>query len=135
MSRQDKTRDVDSAYAATRMKDARAYLQQAQVSLDYVEGTRRYATVVSAAAIAGIAATDVVCARTLGKVSAGAHNQAAKLLSTIYGSEKAGIDLSKLLGIKTGAQYAGKTVTERDAIEAIKRAQRLVMFAESHQRK
>ena len=135
MTRQDKTRDVDSAYAATRMDDAQAYLQQAQISLDYVEGTRRYATVVSAAAIAGIAATDVVCARTLGKVSAGAHNQAAKLLSTVYESEKARIDLSKLLGIKTGAQYAGKTVTERDAVEAIKRAQRLVIFAESHQRK
>src|SRR5699024_11879427 len=70
VTRQDKTRDVDSAYAATRMEDAQAYLQQAQISLDYVEGTRRYATVVSAAVIAGIAATDVVCARTLGKVSA-----------------------------------------------------------------
>src|SRR5699024_3015594 len=105
MTRQDKTRVVDKAYSATRMHDARAYLHQAQISLEHVQGARRYATVVSAAALAGMAAADVVCAGTLGRVSTGAHNQAAKLLATVYGSQKAQTDLTKLLGIKTGAQY------------------------------
>lgn len=134
MTRQDKTRDVDKAYAATRMNDAHALLQQAQVSLEAVDGTRRYATVVSAATITGIAAADVACALTLGKISVGAHGQATKLLAAVYGSEKARVDLSKLLRIKTGAQYVEKSVTERDATEAIKRAQRLIAFAESQQR-
>lgn len=135
MTRQDKTRDVDKTYAAIRLSDAHAFLQQAEMSLEYVDGARRYATVVSAAATAGIAAADVACALTLGMISTGAHNQASKLLASISGSEKARSDLSKLLGIKTGAQYAGKSITAREANEAITRARRLIDFAESQHRR
>jgi len=56
MAREDKTRAVDQRYAETRLSDARAYLQQAEISLEFVDGPRRNATVVSSAVLAGIAA-------------------------------------------------------------------------------
>jgi len=45
MAREDKTRAVDGSYAKTRLGDARAYLQQADISLQLVDGPRRNATV------------------------------------------------------------------------------------------
>lgn len=135
MARADKTRTVDRAYAETRLSDARAYLQQAEISLQLVAGPRRHATVVSSAALAGITASDAVCARSLGMVSTGANDQAGRLLSRVSGSTKAVGDLSTLVAIKTAAQYAGKSMAERQAKDAIARAARLIAFAESQRRR
>jgi hypothetical protein len=66
MAREDKTRPVDRAHAETRLNDARAFLQQADISLQFVDGPRRNATVVSSAVLAGIAACDAACALALG---------------------------------------------------------------------
>jgi|SRR5664279_2468120 len=134
MARSDKTRAVDRAYAETRLSDARAYLQQAEISLQFVDGSRRNATVVSSAVIAGIAASDAACALALGLVSAGAHDQAIRLLARINGSTRAVGHLSKLIAIKTAAQYTGKSMAERQATDAITRALRLIEFAESQRR-
>lgn len=135
MAREDKTRSVDRAYAETRLNDARAFLQQADISLRLVDGPRRNATVVSSAVLAGIAACDATCALALGIVSAGAHDQAVRLLTRVSGSSKAVGDLSKLVSIKTAAQYAGRSIPERQAMDAITRAKRLVAFAESQFRR
>jgi hypothetical protein len=78
----------------------RAYLQQADISLQLVDGLRRNATVVSSAVLAGIAACDAACALALGMVSAGAHEQAVRLLARVSGSTRAAGDLSKLVAIK-----------------------------------
>ena len=135
MAREDKTRSVDRAHAETRLSDARAFLQQADISLQLVDGPRRNATVVSSAVLAGIAACDAVCALALGLVSAGAHDQAVRLLTRVSGSTNAVGDLSKLVTIKTAAQYTGKSMAERQATDAIARAKRLVAFAESQRRR
>jgi len=135
MAREDKTRAADRAQADIRLSDARAYLQQAEISLQLVDGPRRYATVVSSAVLAGVAACDAACALALGIVSAGAHDQAVRLLTRVSDSTKAVSDLSKLVSIKTGAQYTGKSMAERQAMDAISRAQRLVAFAESQLRR
>jgi hypothetical protein len=135
MAREDKTRAADRTYAETRLSDARAYLQQADISLHLVDGPRRYATVVSSAVLAGIAACDAACALALGMVSAGAHDQAVRLLARVSGSAKAVGDLSKLVAIKTAAQYTGKSMAERQATDAITQAQRLIAFAESQLRR
>jgi hypothetical protein len=135
MVREDKTRSVDRTHAETRLNDARAYLQQAEISLQFVDDPRRYATVVSSGVLAGIAACDAACALALGIVSAGAHDQALRLLTRVSGSTKAVADLSKLVSIKTAAQYTGKSMAERHATDAIARAQRLVAFAESQLRR
>jgi hypothetical protein len=55
MAREDKVRAVDRAFAETRLSVARAFLQQADISLQLVEGSLRNATVVSSAVLAGIA--------------------------------------------------------------------------------
>lgn len=135
MAREGKTRAADWAYAETRLSDARAYLQQAEISLQFVDGSRRNATVVSSAVIAGIAASDAACALALGMVSAGAHDQAIRLLARISGSSRAVGHLSKLIAIKTAAQYTGKSMAERQATDAITRALRLLEFAESQRRR
>jgi len=135
MAREDKTRAADRAYAETRLSDARAFLQQAEISLQFVEGGRRNATVVSSAVLAGIAAADAACALALGMVSAGAHDQAARLLAHVSGSNRAVGHLSKLIAIKTAAQYTGKSMAERQATDAIARALRLIEFAETQRRR
>lgn len=135
MAREDKTRPVDRAHAENRLNDARAFLQQAEISLQFVDGPRRHATVVSSAVLAGIAACDAACALALGMVSSGAHDQAVRLLTHVSGSTKAVGDLSKLVAIKTATQYTGKSMAERQATDAITRAQRLVAFAESQLRR
>lgn len=135
MAREDKTRPVDRVHAQARLDDARAFLQQAEISLQFVDGPRRNATGVSSAVLAGIAACDAACALALGIVSAGAHDQALRLLTRVSGSTKAVGDLSKLVAIKTAAQYTGKSIAERQATDAIKRAQRLIAFAESQLRR
>ena len=135
MAREDKTRSVDPAYAETRLSDAQAYLQQAEISFELVEGPRRHATVVSSAVLAGIAASDAACALALGMVSTGAHDQAVRMLGRVSGSTKAVGNLSKLLALKTAAQYTGKAIAERQAAEAIVRARRLIEFAVSERRR
>jgi hypothetical protein len=64
-----------------------------------------------------------------------AHDQAVRLLARVSGSAKAVGDLSKLVAIKTAAQYTGKSMAERQATDAITQAQRLVAFAESQLRR
>ena len=135
MAREDKTRAVDRAYAETRLSAARAFLQQADISLQLVEGPLRNATVVSSAVLAAIAASDAACALTLGMLPAGAHDNAVMLLASVSGSKRAVGDLSKLLALKTAAQYTGKSMAERQAVDAITRAQRLFAFADSQRRR
>jgi len=134
MARDDKTRAVNRAFADNRLDGARAFLQQAEISLQLVDGPGRNATVVSSAVLAGIAACDAACALALGRVSAGAHDQAVKVLQGVSGSTKAVADLSRLLNIKTTSQYTAKSMAERQATDAVARAQRLIAFAESQRR-
>jgi len=135
MARADKTRAVDRAYAETRLSGARAFLQQAEISLQLIDGTHRCPTVVSSAVLAGIAASDAACGLALGMVSAGPHDQAVRLLNSVSGSTRAVRDLSRLVAMKTAAQYAGRSMVERQAEDAIRRARRLVRFAESQRRR
>lgn len=65
---------------------------------------------------------------------AGTHDQAANVLQEVSGSNKAVADLSRLLNIKTASQYTAKSMTERQATDAITRARRLIAFAESRRR-
>lgn len=130
MARADKIQHRDRTYAGARLGDARAFLQQAEISRELVEGDRRHTTAASSAILAGVAAADAACAYALGYVSSGAHDQAPKILARIDGSTKARGDLSRLLILKTSAQYAGQSLTERRSADAIARATRLIEFAE-----
>lgn len=134
MARADKTRPADRALMETRLRDAHAFVRQAEISLELIDGPRRNATVVSSAVLAGIAAADAVCAAKLGCVAAGAHDQAGRTMRKVHGSAKAVADLSRLLAIKTASQYAGDSITDRQAGDAIVRARRLAAYAETHRR-
>lgn len=135
MAREGKTREFARTDAETRLRKARAFLQQADISRQHVDGPERNTAVVSSAVLAGIAAADAVCGLALGMASAGAHDQAVKLLARVSGSTKAVGDLSRLVAHKTAAHYSEKSMTERQATDALRRAQRLIEFAESQRRK
>ena len=131
MARADKTRPAGRTQAATRLADAHAFLQQAEISAELIDGPRRDATVVSSAVLAGIAAADAACGARLGEIAVGSHDSAPRLLKQVVGSERSVTALSRLLSLKSTSQYAGDVVGFRHATEAIERARRLVEFAES----
>ncbi len=83
MARTDKERTVDRSFAVARLGVARAFLQQAEVSLDYVDGIHKFTTVISSAILAGIAASDAACGFALGRISQGEHVRASVLLKQI----------------------------------------------------
>jgi hypothetical protein len=134
MPREDRIGSAGRVEALARLDDARAFLQQAELSLELVDGSRRYAVAVSSAVLAGIAAADAACAVSLGTTSAGQHDQVVKLLRRISGGGRASNDMSRLLASKSAAQYSGGSVTQRAAADSIARAQRLVRFAEEQLR-
>jgi hypothetical protein len=135
MSRQDNIRVVERSYEEQRLAFALASRDQAELTLEALKGPGTAAVAASSAIQAGIAAADAACAHVLGLASAGAHDQATKLLSRISESSKAVNDLGRLLSIKTSVQYGGRAVTEAQAKEAIDRANRLIDFAERIRRR
>lgn len=135
MPRQDKIRAVDRAYGDQRLIFALASRDQAELTLEALKGPGTAAVAASSAIQAGIAAADAACAFVLLLTSAGAHDQATKLLGRISQSTKAVNDLGRLLSIKTAVQYAGRAVSESQARDAIERANRLIDFAERQRRR
>jgi len=83
---------------------------------------------VSNAVLAGIAASDAICGRALGRRPAGEnHKDAIELLktATVNGPAYAR-DLARLLEMKTNSQYSPMTLTRASAEKAIEWATRLV---------
>jgi hypothetical protein len=83
---------------------------------------------ISNAVLAGIAAADAICGRTLGQAAKGdAHDEAARLLGTT-GPEAAQQvnDLRRLLALKTNSQYSPLVLTDSTAADAIRWASRLI---------
>lgn len=134
MARTDKERTVDRNFAVARLGAARAFLQQAEMSLDYVDGVYKFTTVVSSAILAGIAASDAACGFTLGRISQGEHVRASMLLKQIIDGSPAATKFTRLVAQKTPTQYLSSSPNERSAQVAIAHATFLIEFAESHER-
>ena len=114
-----------------RADDAHEFLLAAQLIFDHSADTgmkHRGKSVGSLAVLAGIAASDAICGRALGKCAAGeAHEEAVKLLATatVNGPVYAR-DLRRLLRSKTNVQYSPIVVGEGRNTELVKYARRLV---------
>lgn len=119
------------AESKKRLNDAYAHLELAETAAGDKRSATRNASV-SAAVLAGIAASDAACCAVLGEVSRGEnHRDAAELLGRIAdGGRKAAKDLERLIAMKTKSQYGFDDVAPSDPVAAIRRAKSLVEFAE-----
>jgi uncharacterized protein (DUF1810 family) len=132
MTRRSRTTGVERSYALARLSAAQAYLQQAVLSRELVEGPFGHSTVVSAATIAGIAAADAACGHALGLVNAsGNHSDAVDLLRTVRGGGPPAKALGNLLGKKSESQYTAQPTSESAAKRALRHAEVVVEFAQT----
>ncbi|MGH3082594.1 MAG: hypothetical protein ACRDNP_00785 [Gaiellaceae bacterium] len=84
------------------------------------------------AVLSGIAAGDAACCVALGRRSRGEdHREAAALLRQIVpGGDRAAKTLIELLNLKDTAQYGLIPITQRELTTALRRAKRLLDFAD-----
>lgn len=127
-----RTRRCGEREAGKRLKDARTYLEVA----DLVAGEEASASVSVAAGLAvlaGIAASDAACCKALGQSSRGTdHRDAADLLRQVApGGERAAKDFERLVALKDSAHYGFMDVAAGDLTGALRRAAALVGFAEA----
>ncbi len=81
--------------------------------------------------LAGIAAADAACCKTLGESSRGPDHQDASIFvrRITPGGENAAKHLERLVGLKDKAHYSFLNVSAHDRTAAIRRATKLVDFA------
>ena len=119
-----KSAPCGNAEARARIQKANDFLEVAELAVSEL-----FDPAASNAVIAGVAASDAVCCHRLGKRSSGAdHREAVRLLSAI--DREMGVLLARLLAVKHKAQYDHQAVGEREAEIAVRRARRLVEFAQ-----
>lgn len=127
MPRPARTRSVSAAQVRACAGKAQDYLDAARDELR----AERHVAATSLAIHAAINAADAVCGARLGARAAGeAHDQALALLRTA-GSDGAAVEkeLSRLLPLKTKAEYDPDDVAAGVAGKAVERADRCVAVA------
>lgn len=127
-NRQGRTRPCTRADAKRRAQEATEFLAAVDVLAD---GDRQFTgdVVVSNAVLAAIAAADALCGVHLGVMSASENHADA---STLLGKHdrKLGIDLGRVLALKSGAQYGTKSATVEEVKMSRRVAARLVDLAQ-----
>jgi hypothetical protein len=114
--------------ARNRLRTAQAYLEVADLVLGERDRAEMPAVAAGLAVLAGIAASDAICAIRLQSVHRGQdHRGAADLLEgATPDGKKLAITLLRLLDVKDAAHYGVVVVTHQKAREATKRADLLV---------
>jgi hypothetical protein len=127
VARDPKTRPATRQDARTRLQSAQAYLQVAELALGDRDGAMP-GVAAGVAVLAGIAASDAICASRLGLIHrSDNHRAAADLLaqSTTDGKRLA-LTLGKLIEIKDTAHYGLSVVEPARARHAVGWARKLV---------
>lgn len=126
-----RTQDCGEAEARRRLGDARAQLDLAELATpDSAPEDRKAAA--SCAVLAGIAAADAACCKSLGRRSRSQdHRDAVTLVRQVApGGSDAAKQLERLLGIKDQTQYGFEDVGGQRFEAARRQARALVAFAE-----
>jgi hypothetical protein len=127
-----RTQACSEADATMRLRHARKFLEVAELVAG--EGSEiEYASQAAALAVlAGIAATDAACCKSLGRRSRGQdHRSAIALVERVTpGGTRAAQALNRLLSLKDEAQYGLFDVGGQDLKSALRQAKELVRFAE-----
>jgi len=109
------------ALIVVKLAKAKEFLLMAQLALD----GELFDAAVSNAATAAINAGDALCLLSVGQhFSGGQHERAVSELRQA-GYRQESEQLSRILGVKTKAQYSGRRCTRQEADDAVKRAERL----------
>ncbi|MEZ0166814.1 hypothetical protein AB2L27_18830 [Kineococcus sp. LSe6-4] len=132
MSPSGRTSDCSPTEGRTRLEQARAFLEVAELIVDEIDdGLATPQVAASLAVLSGIAASDAVCCSRLGQRSRGQdHRQAVDLLATVRPDGPAmAKDLRRLLEIKDQAHYAATMVSATRVEQAVQWARRLYDLA------
>jgi hypothetical protein len=125
-----RSRPCGAADARKRLGDAEKYLEVAEL-VATEDSLESHNVATGLAVLAGIAAADAACCKTLGESSRGPdHRDAASFLRRIVpGGDAAASSFERLVGIKDRAHYSFLNVSGQDRTGAIRRAGQLVGFA------
>ena len=127
-----RTQTCSDADATTRLRHAHKFLEVAELVAG--EGNEAdYASQAAALAVlAGIAASDAACCKSLGRRSRGQDHRAAITLveQVAPGGKRAAQSLNRLLSLKDEAHYGLFDVGGKDLKSALRQAGDLVRFAE-----
>ena len=123
MAERGRTQHCGQAQARTRLQDARAHLELADLHGPTSDSAARKAAV-SAAVLAGIAAADAACCAALGERSRSqAHRDATRLVDGIApGGPAAAKKLAQLLNVKDASQYGFDDLTGPRLTAAVRQA-------------
>jgi hypothetical protein len=127
-----RTQPCDRAQAHTRLENAQKSLEVAELVAGEEEIPASRSVAAALAVLAGIAAADAACCAALTRRSRGEdHREAAALLRQIVpGGGRAATALIELLKLKDTAQYGLIPITRRELTTALRRAKRLLDFAD-----
>lgn len=131
MSVSARTVATSAADVNTRAKHARGFIAAAELVREFGSdaGISPTSNIVGSLAIlAGIAASDAICGKALGKRAGGeAHDDAIRLLaSATLDGPAYSRDLRRLLSVKTNVQYSTVVLSDAAARDQLKWAKRLV---------
>jgi hypothetical protein len=133
-SRRVKTRTqrCGTAEARKRLTDARLFLELAE-TVDDARTAESLGVSAANAVLAGIAAADAACCRSLGERSRGEdHRDATKLVAHVTpGGDEAAKALGRLLAIKNDAEYGLATISRANRELALRQARKLIEFADA----
>ena len=127
-----RTQPCDRTQALTRLENAQKSLEVAELAAGEEEIPASRSVAAALAVLSGIAAADAACCAALGRRSRGEdHREAAALLRQIVsGGDRAAKALIELLNLKDTAQYGLIPITRRELTAALRRAKRLLDFAD-----
>ncbi len=127
-----RTQDCTESDARQRLRDARAQLDLAELATTTTSAEEMKAAA-SCAVLAGIAAADAACCKSLGRRSRSQdHRDAVALVRQVEpGGPDAANQLERLLGLKDQARYGFEDIGGQRLNTARRQARALVVFAEN----
>lgn len=127
-----RTRAATAAQGRLRLRSAQAFLEVADLVLDERDRVEMPGIAAGLAVLAGIAASDAICAARLHRIHRGEdHRAAAYLLQTATpDGKKLAATFLRLVDIKDDAHYGLTVVEPAKARRAVNWARRLVERAE-----
>ena len=128
MARPSRSRPASKADARTHVRAARAYLDVGELVLAETADVAMPGVAAGLAVLAGIAASDSLCATRLGEIHRGADHRAAADLLGVATADGAKLKATffKLVDVKDEAHYGLSFVSQRKARDAVRWATLLV---------
>lgn len=127
-----RTQTCSDADATRRLGHARKFFEVAELVADEGDELEYASQAAALAVLAGIAASDAACCKSLGRRSRGQDHRAAVTLveQVTPGGKRAARSLNRLLSLKDEAQYGLFDVGGTDVRAALRQASELVRFAQ-----